>query len=118
MKKEKQELEQLKQEFELLENKLSELSEDELETVFGGSNSTIFQHPIAKLIWNHFSMTYVDGTRKTNQHDNAAAGPSSYGMTDTMGRMHSDAQFANSTNKESSDAIGLRLTIPFSTVQE
>ena len=52
------------------------------------TNPTRFQHPVAG--------TYKKG--RTLHPDNMAAGPASYGMTDTMGRMHSDAQFAGSSS--------------------
>lgn len=64
MSKTKEELNELKKEVESINEKLSELTPEELEQVTGGQ----------------------------------AAGPSSYGMTDTMGRMHSDAQFAGSSS--------------------
>ena len=47
---------------------------------------------------NYFSVASGGGTGRTLHPDNMAAGPSSYGMTDTMGRMHSDAQFAGSSS--------------------
>jgi len=70
------------------------------------TNPTRFQHPVAgtykKLCWDegrkYFSVASGGGTGRTLHPDNMAAGPSSYGMTDTMGRMHSDAQFAGSSS--------------------
>ena len=68
------------------------------------TNPTRFQHPVAGTYkkWaiengvSYFSVASGGGTGRTLHPDNMAAGPSSYGMTDTMGRMHSDAQFAGS----------------------
>jgi hypothetical protein len=70
------------------------------------TNPTRFQHPVAgtykKECWemgkNYFSVASGGGTGRTLHPDNMAAGPASYGMTDTMGRMHSDAQFAGSSS--------------------
>ena len=70
------------------------------------TNPTRFQHPVAgtykKLCVEngkkYFSVASGGGTGRTLHPDNMAAGPSSYGMTDTMGRMHSDAQFAGSSS--------------------
>ena len=70
------------------------------------TNPTRFQHPVAGTYkkWctengkNYFSVASGGGTGRTLHPDNMAAGPSSYGMTDTMGRMHSDAQFAGSSS--------------------
>lgn len=70
------------------------------------TNPTRFQHPIAGTYkkWcvengeKYFSVASGGGTGRTLHPDNMAAGPSSYGMTDTMGRMHSDAQFAGSSS--------------------
>lgn len=70
------------------------------------TNPTRFQHPVAgtyKKECNekgkkYFSMASGGGTGRTLHPDNMAAGPASYGMTDTMGRMHSDAQFAGSSS--------------------
>ena len=66
------------------------------------TNPTRFQHPVAGTYKKeriqqgkkYFSVASGGGTGRTLHPDNMAAGPSSYGMTDTMGRMHSDAQFA------------------------
>ena len=70
------------------------------------TNPTRFQHPVAgtykKLCYEtgkkYFSVASGGGTGRTLHPDNMAAGPASYGMTDTMGRMHSDAQFAGSSS--------------------
>jgi hypothetical protein len=70
------------------------------------TNPTRFQHPVAgtykKECWEKgkkfFSVASGGGTGRTLHPDNMAAGPASYGMTDTMGRMHSDAQFAGSSS--------------------
>ena len=70
------------------------------------TNPTRFQHPVAGTYkkWcqengvSYFSVASGGGTGRTLHPDNMAAGPSSYGMTDTMGRMHSDAQFAGSSS--------------------
>ena len=70
------------------------------------TNPTRFQHPVAGTYKKefidqgkkYFSVTSGGGTGRTLHPDNMAAGPASYGMTDTMGRMHSDAQFAGSSS--------------------
>ena len=70
------------------------------------TNPTRFQHPVAGTYKNeciqmgkrYFSVASGGGTRRTLHPDNMAAGPASYGITDTMGRMHSDAQFAGSSS--------------------
>ena len=70
------------------------------------TNPTRFQHPVAgtykkecmELKKKYFSVASGGGTGRTLHPDNMAAGPASYGMTDTMGRMHSDAQFAGSSS--------------------
>ena len=70
------------------------------------TNPTRFQHPVAGTYkkwavengFRYFSVASGGGTGRTLHPDNMAAGPSSYGMTDTMGRMHSDAQFAGSSS--------------------
>ena len=70
------------------------------------TNPTRFQHPVAgtykkecvQLGMKYFSVASGGGTGRTLHPDNMAAGPASYGMTDTMGRMHSDAQFAGSSS--------------------
>jgi len=69
-------------------------------------NSTRFQHPVAGTYKKerleagkkYFSVASGGGTGRTLHPDNMAAGPASYGMTDTLGRMHSDAQFAGSSS--------------------
>ena len=69
------------------------------------TNPTRFQHPVAGTYKKecieqgkkYFSVASGGGTGRTLHPDNMAAGPASYGMTDTMGRMHSDAQFAGSS---------------------
>ena len=69
-------------------------------------NPTRFQHPVAGTYKKecieqgkkYFSVASGGGTGRTLHPDNMAAGPASYGMTDTMGRMHSDAQFAGSSS--------------------
>ena len=70
------------------------------------TNPTRFQHPVAGTYkkWaiengkKYFSVASGGGTGRTLHPDNMAAGPASYGMTDTMGRMHGDAQFAGSSS--------------------
>ena len=70
------------------------------------TNPTRFQHPVAgtykkeciQLGKKYFSVASGGGTGRTLHPDNMAAGPASYGMTDTMGRMHSDARFAGSSS--------------------
>ena len=70
------------------------------------TNPTRFQHPVAGTYKKecveqgkkYFSVASGGGTGRTLHPDNRAAGPASYGMTDTMGRMHSDAQFAGSSS--------------------
>lgn len=70
------------------------------------TNPTRYQHPVAGTYkkWaidhgkKYFSVASGGGTGRTLHPDNMAAGPASYGMTDTMGRMHSDAQFAGSSS--------------------
>ena len=70
------------------------------------TNPTRFQHPVAgtykkecnEMGKKYFSVASGGGTGRTLHPDNMAAGPASYGMTDTMGRMHSDAQFAGSSS--------------------
>ncbi len=82
-------------------------NEDVDVSITGNStNPTRFQHPVAgtykKLCYDtgkkYFSVASGGGTGRTLHPDNMAAGPASYGMTDTMGRMHSDAQFAGSSS--------------------
>ena len=76
-------------------------------SITGNSNNpTRFQHPVAGTYKKecieqgkkYFSVASGGGTGRTLHPDNMAAGPASYGMTDTMGRMHSDAQFAGSSS--------------------
>ena len=70
------------------------------------TNPTRFQHPVAgtykkecvEMGKKYFTVASGGGTGRTLHPDNMAAGPASYGMTDTMGRMHSDAQFAGSSS--------------------
>ena len=70
------------------------------------TNPTRFQHPVAgtykkeciQMGKKYFSVASGGGTGRTLHPDNMAAGPASYGMTDTMGRLHSDAQFAGSSS--------------------
>ncbi|MBO5394679.1 MAG: GGGtGRT protein [Clostridia bacterium] len=70
------------------------------------TNPTRFQHPVAGIYkkWcmengkTYFSVASGGGTGRTLHPDNMAAGPASYGLTDTMGRMHCDAQFAGSSS--------------------
>ena len=70
------------------------------------TNPTRFQHPVAgtykkeclEMGKKYFSVASGGGTGRTLHPDNMASGPASYGMTDTMGRMHSDAQFAGSSS--------------------
>ena len=70
------------------------------------TNPTRFQHPVAGTykkecvdkVKKYFSVASGGGTGRTLHPDNMSAGPASYGMTDTMGRMHSDAQFAGSSS--------------------
>ncbi|MBU3180565.1 GGGtGRT protein [Clostridium psychrophilum] len=82
-------------------------SEDVDVSITGNStNPTRFQHPVAGIYKKErlaagkkfFSVASGGGTGRTLHPDNMAAGPASYGMTDTMGRMHSDAQFAGSSS--------------------
>ena len=82
-------------------------SEDVDVSITGNStNPTRFQHPVAGTYKKertlagkpYFSVASGGGTGRTLHPDNMAAGPASYGMTDTMGRMHSDSQFAGSSS--------------------
>ena len=76
------------------------------------TNPTRFQHPVAGTYKKecieegkkYFSVASGGGTGRTLHPDNMAAGPASYGMTDTMGRMHSDAQFAGSSSVPAPEA--------------
>ena len=80
------------------------------------TNPTRFQHPVAGTYkkWcvengvKYFSVASGGGTGRTLHPDNMAAGPASYGMTDTMGRMHSDAQFAGSSSVPADGCIKVR----------
>ena len=81
--------------------------EDVVVSITGNStNPTRFQHPVAGTYKKervlagkpYFSVASGGGTGRTLHPDNMAAGPASYGMTDTLGRMHSDAQFAGSSS--------------------
>ena len=82
------------------------LEEVDVSITGNSTNPTRFQHPVAgtykkECIENnkkYFSVASGGGTGRTLHPDNMAAGPASYGMTDTMGRMHSDAQFAGSSS--------------------
>lgn len=76
-------------------------------SITGNSTNPVrFQHPVAGIYkkWcvdngrKYFSVASGGGTGRTLHPDNMAAGPASYGLTDTMGRMHSDAQFAGSSS--------------------
>lgn len=82
-------------------------AEDVDVSITGNStNPTRFQHPVAGIYKKerlmegkpYFSVASGGGTGRTLHPDNVGAGPASYGMTDTMGRMHSDAQFAGSSS--------------------
>ena len=80
------------------------------------TNPTRFQHPVAGTYKKerleagkkYFSVASGGGTGRTLHPDNMAAGPASYGMTDTMGRMHSDAQFAGSSSVPPSVIVFVR----------
>lgn len=83
------------------------IKEDVDVSITGNStNPTRFQHPVAGTYkkWSYendkkyFSVASGGGTGRTLHPDNMAAGPASYGLTDTMGRMHGDAQFAGSSS--------------------
>jgi hypothetical protein len=82
------------------------LEEVDISITGNSTNPTRFQHPVAGTYkkWAienkkaYFSVASGGGTGRTLHPDNMAAGPASYGMTDTMGRMHSDAQFAGSSS--------------------
>ena len=89
------------------EGKAIMIHEDVDVSITGNStNPTRFQHPVAGTYkkWcvehgkKYFSVASGGGTGRTLHPDNMAAGPASYGLTDTMGRMHSDAQFAGSSS--------------------
>lgn len=83
------------------------IHEDVDVSITGNSTNPVrFQHPVAGTYkkWcvdhgkKYFSVASGGGTGRTLHPDNVAAGPASYGLTDTMGRMHSDAQFAGSSS--------------------
>lgn len=84
------------------------MAQEEVDISITGNstNPTRFQHPVAGTYKKeclekgktYFSVASGGGTGRTLHPDNMAAGPASYGMTDTMGRMHSDAQFAGSSS--------------------
>ncbi len=82
------------------------LEEVDVSITGNSTNPTRFQHPVAgtykkeciEMNKNYFSVASGGGTGRTLHPDNMGAGPASYGMTDTMGRMHSDAQFAGSSS--------------------
>lgn len=82
------------------------LEEVDISITGNSTNPTRFQHPVAGIYKKlslekgkkYFSVASGGGTGRTMHPDNLAAGPASYGMTDTMGRMHSDAQFAGSSS--------------------
>jgi hypothetical protein len=86
--------------------KIMHLEEVDVSITGNSTNPTRFQHPVAGTYKkeriaagkNYFSVASGGGTGRTLHPDNMAAGPASYGMTDTMGRMHSDAQFAGSSS--------------------
>ncbi|MCH5163569.1 MAG: GGGtGRT protein [Clostridiales bacterium] len=85
---------------------IMEMEKVDVSITGNSTNPTRFQHPVAgtykKLCYDtgkkYFSVASGGGTGRTLHPDNMAAGPASYGMTDTMGRMHSDAQFAGSSS--------------------
>ena len=92
---------------DVLEGVAIMIKEDVDVSITGNStNPTRFQHPVAgsykKWSWEngkkYFSVASGGGTGRTLHPDNMAAGPASYGLTDTMGRMHGDAQFAGSSS--------------------
>ena len=82
------------------------LEDVDVSTTGNSTNPTRFQHPVAGTYKKervlagkpYFSVASGGGTGRTLHPDNMAAGPASYGMTDTLGRMHSDAQFAGSSS--------------------
>ncbi len=85
---------------------IMQLEEVDVSITGNSTNPTRFQHPVAGTYKKacieggkkYFSVASGGGTGRTLHPDNMAAGPASYGMTDTMGRMHSDAQFAGSSS--------------------
>ncbi|MDD5758467.1 MAG: GGGtGRT protein [Desulfobulbaceae bacterium] len=85
---------------------INHLEEVDVSITGNSTNPTRFQHPVVATYKkerqlqgrNFFSVASGGGTGRTLHPDNMGAGPASYGMTDTMGRMHSDAQFAGSSS--------------------
>ena len=85
---------------------IMDLEDVDVSITGNSTNPTRFQHPVAGTYKKecvekgkkYFSVASGGGTGRTLHPDNMAAGPASYGMTDTMGRMHSDAQFAGSSS--------------------
>lgn len=85
---------------------IMELEKVDVSITGNSTNPTRFQHPVAGIYKkdcveqgrSYFSVASGGGTGRTLHPDNMAAGPASYGMTDTMGRMHSSAQFAGSSS--------------------
>lgn len=85
---------------------IMQLEDVDVSITGNSTNPTRFQHPVAgtykKECWEtdkkYFSVASGGGTGRTLHPDNMGAGPASYGMTDTMGRMHSDVQFAGSSS--------------------
>ena len=85
---------------------IMQLEDVDVSITGNSTNPTRFQHPVAGIYKKectlsgkkYFSVASGGGTGRTLHPDNMAAGPASYGMTDTMGRMHSDAQFAGSSS--------------------
>ena len=85
---------------------IMQLEQVDVSITGNSTNPTRFQHPVAGIYKKectlsgkkYFSVASGGGTGRTLHPDNMAAGPASYGMTDTMGRMHSDAQFAGSSS--------------------
>ena len=85
---------------------IMQLEDVDVSITGNSTNPTRFQHPVAGTYKKaceetgkkYFSVASGGGTGRTLHPDNMAAGPASYGMTDTMGRMHSDAQFAGSSS--------------------
>ncbi len=83
------------------------------------TNPTRFQHPVAGTYKKervlagkkYFSVASGGGTGRTLHPDNMAAGPASYGMTDTLGRMHSDAQFAGSSSVPAHPMVGATVAV-------
>ena len=85
---------------------IMQLEDVDVSITGNSTNPTRFQHPVAGIYKKecmekgkkYFSVASGGGTGRTLHPDNMAAGPASYGMTDTMGRMHGDAQFAGSSS--------------------